>query len=390
MFYRGVLIVEIKLKPIRARVYLDLVDAVNGSLSPVQVAEHLGICDSLVGYHIKKLEEKGYIKRLDGRHNPQKYAKGPNSNLLDSALLQMGLQIHGGTVNPPPKSPILTPNSETALTIDVPTDRAHIDGRVTFPVLKVGSFNELRLKHGDDKPDVIIPLFPKEPYKNNNNVSRWLGKVTLDGKEYSIEFTESLKTGSMNLHIWPGDCRLTKEQVPGAEQHLISKTQDVANFISKHGAGWRFGIANANGTLHHGLADTAWGKAVPKTDRTINLGRVHLDHSPPNNGDQEPEINKDDKLVDLAMSLPERVEKLEEGQTVAVKEIVEFRLTVDELRAFLRSLMELERSRAEYETLRATRESISMVHPAKEAVPETSESSITNRPKDRRDLDYIG
>lgn len=376
--------VDLRFSALRARVYLDLVDAEIGALSPVQISTHLGISRSLVNYHIRELEKESFINRIDGHHCPQKYAKGPKSNLLDSAIIKMRIQIHGETVNPYQNPPLENQVSSTPLTVSVPTTRSHIDGRITFPVLKVGSFASFEALGHE------IPLFTEKPYNDTNNVKRWKAKFCFNGSDFSLEFSESLKTGDLNLHVWPLPRRLTLEQVDASDQVMMNQVQDVANFISKH-AGWRFGIASANYVMHHGLQDTPLADCIPQIKGLVKMGDVWIDHSPGNNGQQEPETGDVEKAK-IALTLLDRTKKLEDGEKVTTKRIVEFNITIEELTELFRSLVELEKTKAEYETVRAARESVSMVssNNREKVAPESSESSISSKPKDRRDLDYIG
>jgi len=313
------------------KVYLCLVEGIEGKrYCAIQTAEYLGIKPPSVTYHIKGLLQGGYIKEISEHSNPKFFCRGPKANIMDKITLESNNRIDGGTVKPPHsniREPIRGPDKSVGdvnkrapprhNASNVRTARVH-NCRVDFLVDEVGD----------------VSIFGK-PYLERNGVTFWKTKVFYNGHKVSIELRESGKT--CNLSIWPPARDMVPEQFGDqAEKVLISEAQDVANYLSKN-EGWRFGLLELRTDLEYASQDTELLKEIPESIRTTEANGVWVDCS---KGPKEVET-KDPEKAKIIVSIPGRIQEIENGQKSTVDRTYVMEMKVDKLYNIIEKLVKV-------------------------------------------------
>jgi DNA-binding MarR family transcriptional regulator len=115
------------LKPFTVKVFLLLAPKDGEGTYPEDAAAILGVRRNKVDYHLKKLEDEGYIEKIggkDSRSTPQFFMRTQKSPLLDEFAKALNLQKntpklrkHTESVSTPPEAPnsefLNTPRSRT-------------------------------------------------------------------------------------------------------------------------------------------------------------------------------------------------------------------------------------------------------------------------------------
>lgn len=240
--------------PTRLKVYRLLVDGAgpNSGLVPSRVAEELGISKAAEARHRAALEAGGFISRIPGMICPVLYKRGPRSNIMDKVLVDptfnASVNLDGGTV-PVNLGGVKPPERQKGREIYVPTARAHINGRVIFPVLKVGDLGPLRIRGAGE--DLELRIFEAKPYLNNNGVEMIKGKVPYNGQKVTVQYLESPNV--RELSVWPPEAELVVDQFDTAREIFEQLAAEVARFLERWG-GWRFGPPEFKGAVE--LAST--------------------------------------------------------------------------------------------------------------------------------------
>lgn len=360
---------RVKLHPTRSRVYEQLIKG----LCPSKVAEELGVDPSTVHHHKTKLLQEEFIKPVKDT-SPQLYCRGPRSNILDKALLEVPIGNDGGIVRPTDSS---NPPCSTSDSIFVPTARAHANGRVIFSVNKKGDLHELRIpdRSGDR---IRVSLFPKDPYLSHHGVEAWKTSLELsNGEKATLEYRES--ANGKWIYIWPPEKILIPEQFEKKEDALIAKSQEIANALQAYG-GWRFGLPEFRGTVELAGRDERILELIRDDIRTMEGSELWVDES---EGEREIETT-DAKAARVIFELPRTIPRLE-AQVNGVEDAVRFQgkqvytleLRLDRVLGLLDKILKCEEKHTTAEVSRAERETLELAEKlakGKERPPESTEA----------------
>lgn len=336
----------------RLEVYKLLISGKPASI----ISEILDMTESTVSYHVKELLKERYVSVIKGTHSPRLYEKGKNSNSLDGVEVRIEVRNDGGTVNTP--------------AISKPRSRTHINGHIQFPVERVGDRSEIHWKDGDE--DKIIKLFGKQPYNRTNGVEFYKTKLPYDGRQVSIELIES--TNKVLFKVFPPERKLTPEQLDDAPKIMMADAVDIVNFISKHG-GWKFGPGTLVGNVHHGLAESEISSEIPPGMSAFRVGDMWFDRSITGG---EPETSDPEKAK-VALTWPERTIALEGGQSAILREVMELKLTFQELLEIEKLIVQLEIERKKKVAVQEVERAKASIHPDG---AQALQSTIQHEPKD--------
>lgn len=296
-----------------------------------KTVELLGCKKSTVADYAKELVGEGYLKKIPGSRSPQLYTRGTKANVLDAAISELDFHFHGGTVNPPQ----LPDGVNDPKTVYIPTSRTHINGRVMFEVTKQGDMTVLHVPIGEGKT-VDLPLFPAKPVQLQNGVREYRTKVPWNGNQVSVHYIESDK-GASSLHIWPYQKELLPEEItPDVEQVFIEEAQRIANHIAKYG-GWRFGLVNFKGEIHHASDDPVILSQIPADMKSVPGSPFWVDNS---HGHREIET-KDPEAAQMLFNFKNTVKDLKSGQESTVNRIYVLELKADKMLEILEKFAQI-------------------------------------------------
>lgn len=305
-----------------------------------KTVELLGCKKSTIADYAKELVGEGYLKKVPGSRSPQLYARGPKANVLDAAISELDFHFHGGTVKPPQ----LPDGVNDPKTVYIPTSRTHINGRVMFSVEFQGDMNVLRIPIGEGKT-VDLPLFPKKPVQLQNGVREYRTKVPWNGNQVSVHYIESNK-GASSLHVWPYQKELLPEEItPDVEKVFIEEAQRIANHIAKYG-GWRFGLVNFKGEIHHASDDPVILSQIPEDMKSVPGSPFWVDNS---HGHREIET-KDPEAAQMLFNFKNTVKDLRTGQETSINRIYVLELKADKMLQLLEKWAAIMEKDAEIKT----------------------------------------
>lgn len=324
-------------------IYKFLVDGhrPNAGLCPTQIAEKIGISRQAIKRYCEKLEVERYIERIPRHKNPVFYHRGPKSNVMDKACLDLGVNLNGGTV---------CVNYYTATTVDhkekvmaeVPTSRAHLNGKISFEVISQGDMCHLQiLTDGGGK--LKLTIFEKEPYFTHNNVQKWKGKVQRPDLSCSVEYEET--RNKKHLYIWPSEVELIPEQFDKAKDIFIAQAISVTNLLSKYG-GWEFGNIQLIGDVEFPSTDPHLLSKIPENIKSMPNSPLWVDSSV---GEREIETNDPKAARDL-FDFPNTVKRIDNQQQATSNRIYDLEARVDKLTGVMDKLVDIAEKEAKIDT----------------------------------------
>lgn len=270
----------------------------------MKAAEYLGVSQTMVSRIAKKLVGEGYLKIVPRSKSPILYFKGTRANILDDAIVQSGFNFDGGTVKPSEPEQVVNAPKD----LHVSTARTHINGRVSFAVIRPGDMSALKIPVTAGR-FVSMPLFPKEPYKSHHNVRQYKTKLPYDGKQVSIEFLESDK--EQYLYVWPYQKMLTPDELTKeVEQVFIEEAQRIVNDLSKFG-GWEFGMVQFVGDVEIASTDPTILNMIPEDMKRVEGSPFWVDRS---EGPREIETT-DPEAARILFNIKNVVKDLQSGQS---------------------------------------------------------------------------
>jgi len=302
----------VKLNPNKIKVYQLAIDGRgrDAGYTIPEISKRANITEEGVRNILNQLESADFVRRIPGTKRPIFYKRGPKANIMDQAIVDIKSKIiDDGTVKTKKTDDrqdqeILTIVKSVILT-NVPTQRAHLNGRVTLDVIKIGDMQEIKIpdEEGGFK---TYELFPKQPYRDHHNTRSWKTKIVSDGVNISIELFEAKEHAW--LYVFPPELELTSDQLTSANDLMIKRAEHTIAVLTKFG-GWQLGRAELVGKVEFADPDNQLLHHVPDMPRS-KKSEIWTDRS---HGLRELETNVP-TIAEWLSTFPKKVEQIENNQ----------------------------------------------------------------------------